>query len=99
MEKNLFKKRDENGKWGFVDEDGNWVIEPKFVEAFDFHEGFSMVKIDGKWGYIKTDGTYLVEPKFDYAQDFKNGTAYVELEGEEGTIDTDGKYIPLSINP
>ena len=71
------------------------MLVPKFFEVFDFHEGFSRVKLDGKWGFIKTDGTWLVEPKFDYAGDFKNGTAYVELEGEEGTIDTDGKYIPF----
>ena len=53
MEKNLFKKRDENGKWGFVDEDGNWVIEHKFDNTDNFSEGFANIEMNYKRGYIK----------------------------------------------
>ena len=61
-EKKLEPKEADNGKYGYVDEKGNWVIEPKFDDAWRFKEGFAKVELDGKYGFIKTDGTYLVEP-------------------------------------
>ncbi len=36
--KNLTVKQSENGKYGFVDDAGNWVIEPKLIKAFVWNE-------------------------------------------------------------
>ena len=35
---NLTVKKGENGKYGFVDDAGNWVIEPKLLKAFVWNE-------------------------------------------------------------
>ena len=35
-EKKLSPKEGDNGKYGYVDNNGNWVIEPKFDEAAEF---------------------------------------------------------------
>ena len=35
---NLTVKKDENGKYGFVDDAGNWVIESKLLKAFVWNE-------------------------------------------------------------
>lgn len=35
----LKPKESDNGRWGYVDEDGDWVIEPKFKSAGAFAEG------------------------------------------------------------
>ena len=79
-EKKLERKKADNGKYGYVDEDGNWVIEPKFDHAWDFDNGIAKVKLDDKYGYIKTDSTYLVEPKFDELGYFKEGLARVRFD-------------------
>ena len=60
----LTKQQNEDGKFGFVDTDGNWAIEPKFDDAEKFINGLAKVKVDGKYGFIKPDGSYLYEPQF-----------------------------------
>ena len=92
-EGSLSRNKGTNGKYGFVDYDGNWVVEPKFEDAEDFQEGFACVKLDDKCGFIKADGTYLVEPKFDDAEGFCEGLAEVVLDGRYGFIKTDCTYL------
>ena len=61
----LFAKKID-GKWGFVDKDGNLKIQNTYDLVTEFNEyGFAGIKIDGKWGVIKEDTTIAVEPKYD----------------------------------
>lgn len=89
---NLECKRGKNGKFGYVDQNGNWVIEPKFDHAWDLQDGVSMVIIAGKYGFIKSDGSYLAEPIYDDAWSFNFGLARVKLNGEWGILKKDGSY-------
>lgn len=95
VEKKLIKKEGDNGNYGFVDENGNWVIEPKFCQ-YAFRYGIAKVKLDGKYGYIKEDGTYLVEPKFDDAKDFRDGEAEVLDNGFYKILLADGSLKNIS---
>ena len=61
---NLKRKKGENGKYGFVDDAGSWVIEPKFDSASSFKYGIAKVKVNKRYGFIKLDGSYLYEPEF-----------------------------------
>lgn len=61
--KKLTVKQGQNGKYGFVDNSGKWIIEPKFDEAESFRYKIAKVKIDGKYGFIRTDGSYLFKPE------------------------------------
>ncbi|MDP5090499.1 MAG: WG repeat-containing protein, partial [Saprospiraceae bacterium] len=45
MEELRFKIRDK-GRFGFMDEHGNVVIEPQYVEAEDFYNLFAKVKFN-----------------------------------------------------
>lgn len=45
-----------NGLWGFIDKDGNEVVEFAYDEARDFYDGMAAVCMEGKWGYIDIDG-------------------------------------------
>ena len=55
-----------NGKWGFVDRDGNWAVNPKYDAVEDFKDGFAMVsKGHRKWGMIDKQGELLVPTNFD----------------------------------
>jgi len=38
------------GKWGYTDLNGNYVIPPRFEEAFLFSEGLAKVMINKKYG-------------------------------------------------
>ncbi len=45
-------KVNKDGKWGFINKEGEIVIPPQFDEAVDFSEGLARVEKDGKWGII-----------------------------------------------
>ena len=61
----------QNDKWGFVDQNGNVVVEYKYDKVTEFNEyGYAGIKKDGKWGSIKEDGTVVLEPI--YVIDDKN---------------------------
>ena len=64
---------DDNGKWGYVNIIGEYVIESQFDEAYDFDGEVAVVKVDEKWGYINKKGEYIIEPQFD-----ENGNVVLE---------------------
>lgn len=41
-----------DGKWGYVDRDGELIIEPCYEDARSFSYGYAAVKISGKWGLL-----------------------------------------------
>lgn len=44
------------GKWGFIKENGDFVVEPQFEGAKTFNkEGAAPVKENGKWKLIQLD--------------------------------------------
>ena len=47
-----------NGKWGFVNERQQWVIEPRFEDVKGFQTGRAAVKQNGKWGFINKRGDW-----------------------------------------
>lgn len=81
------------GKWGFIDSAGDWIIEAQFEGADYFHNRMCSVKKDGKWGVIDTTGEWLVEPKYDWYVRFEDGLAVVDLEDGYGYINTKGETV------
>ena len=82
-----------NGKYGYLLDTGEWLVEPRFDDAGSFSGGFASVCLDGKWGYIDEQGALRIEPRFDSCDNFYNGCAEVELDGMRGLIDTNGAYL------
>ena len=64
-------------EWGYVDTDGDWIIEPRFEKARVFAEGLAAVQLGGKWGYIDQTGAIVIQPQFTEAHPFRGGTARV----------------------
>ena len=60
----LFAKN-ENGKWGFVDKDGNVKVEAKYDFVTEFENGVAGIKKDGKWGVIDENGNIKLEPIYE----------------------------------
>ncbi|MBK7129467.1 MAG: WG repeat-containing protein [Crocinitomicaceae bacterium] len=79
--------------WGYVSEDGQHFIDPKFEDADEFSEGLAVVKINGQYGYINKTGQIFIQPIFDDALPFHEGHAIVEFNGKLGMINRNGEFI------
>lgn len=82
-----------NGKFGFIDENGKYVIQPVYENATSFSEGLACVKRYGLFGYIDKKGNTTIPFEFDDAKSFSEGFATVEMNGKWGYIDTAGKIM------
>ena len=90
------------GRWGFVNQNGSFAIEPQFLEAFDFCEGLAVVRMQDpnkqdqrlwRYGYIDRTGAVVIRPQFDGAFDFSEGIARVVVAGRRGFIDKEGRRV------
>jgi hypothetical protein len=59
-----------NQKWGFIDSEGDMIIEPRFEDTLGFSNGLAAVEVDGKWGFINTEGEVIIEPQFGGVRNF-----------------------------
>ena len=85
-----------NGKVGFIDTDGNEVIEIKYDNAGTiFANGFARVCINNKWGFVDTAGKEITEIKYDDAWNFENGFAIIRIDKKWGFITKNGNEVIL----
>ena len=84
---------DDNGKFGYIDTKGDYVIEPKFECAMSFSEGLAVFFEGEKCGYINKEGNVVLPAKYDAATAFENGRAKVKEFGKWSTIDTEGNTL------
>ena len=91
-EKYTYAKK--NDKIGYINKNGEWVIEPIFDKAKAFVNGLAPVFKDGKWGYINTKGETVIAFKFKDAEIFSNdGLAPVKLKKLWGFVNTKGEMV------
>ena len=94
----------ENGKRGFIDKNGNVIIEPKYDMIEIFKDGLARVNVGaeyyygyirrgGKWGYIDATGKIVIDTIFDEIDYFEDGVAIFRIEGKKGIIDNTGNYV------
>lgn len=77
----------QNGKWGFVDEQDVTMITYSFDEVRPFSEGLAGVRVDNKWGFISLGGELVVPFRFDSdavigKDKYKGVPAFVFKEGK-----------------
>lgn len=66
FENNTLFAKNINGRWGFVDKDGNLKVQNDYELVTDFNKyGFAGIKKDGKWGSINQNGEVVQEPTYD----------------------------------
>ena len=89
----------ENGREGFIDSTGSFVIRPEFARVTPFSEGLATVSMDtqGNWGYVDNSGAWVIEPQFAFAYPFADGLARVVFatpgSHPTGYIDHSGKVL------
>jgi len=85
--------------WGYIDINGDWIIEPQFTSVFGFSEGFAFVAIgqhtSREWGVIDMQGNWVIEPRFLWGSYFEGGIAVISCRERRrhGIIDMNGNYI------
>jgi hypothetical protein len=57
-----------HGKYGFIDKDGNVVIDSVWDHAYSFSQGIAAVERGGKWGLINQKNEFVVQPECDYVR-------------------------------
>ena len=87
----MFPIWDNNGKEGFIDENGNVVIKPQFDKVREFSEGFAPVMIGNKWGYINEKGEIVIAPRWLTVGQFNEGIAAI-TEQERWDVRNDSNY-------
>ena len=54
-----------NGKWGFVDLEGNVVVKHQYDKVTEVNSyGFAGIYSNGKWGVIDGKGNIVLKPKY-----------------------------------
>lgn len=83
-----------NLKWGFVDKNGVFRIEPQFKDTLGFSEGLAAVENqDRKWGFIDKSGKVVIPFRYEYVVSFSQGLACVLVDGYFGFINKSGKMV------
>ncbi len=100
-----------NGKYGYIDREGELVIPAKYDGAGNFSEGLARIEVDvivygdtfdhtvAKWGFIDPSGEVVIEPTFDSAGDFQEGLAQVKQDRRRGYVNAQGELaVPLQFS-
>lgn len=90
--------RKEGKLWGYINTQGNFVIEERFDIADEFSEGLACVGVRNDegtilYGYINTNGEIVIEPVFKAGASFCEGMARVKKDDKWCYIDTDGNIL------
>ena len=80
--------------WGYIDVNGEWIIEPQFESARNFSNGYACILEGDKFGFIDLQGNWIIEPTLDYAWDFiDGGYTIANVDGLYGYLLMDGSWL------
>lgn len=85
-----------DGRWGYLDVQGQWVHPPVFdaARSFSDEDGLGRVQQNGRWGFIGTDLKMRIAPTWPDVSPFYNGRAAVQDASKKwGVIDTAGNLV------
>lgn len=69
-----YKKEGNQKKWGYLGNDGSFIIEPNFELTEEFNEkGLGKIYLEGKIGLIDKNGEIVLEPVYDAIGDMEEG--------------------------
>lgn len=83
-----------DNKYGFINKQCNFVIQPQYSGAAGFSEGLAAVENGSSLtGFIDKSGNWVIEPKFRWVSGFHEGFALILSGSKSGYIDRTGKVI------
>lgn len=81
------------GRWGFVDGRGRWVVDPRFEALGAFAGAVAPAAEAGRWGLIDRAGRWAAEPAFDKIETAWNGRFPARRGNAWGLIDATGAEV------
>ena len=82
-----------DGKYGFINKDGEEIIPCKYEDADAFSDGLAKVKSAEGWGFVNEDGEEIIPCKYEDADAFSGGLARVKSAEGWGFVNEDGEEI------
>jgi len=82
-----------SGRYGFIDKQGNLVIDATWLIADHFSDGLANVGSVGKQGYVDKSGKVVIPNTLYMAYDFNDGLARVAVERKDGSGSETWGYI------
>ncbi len=79
--------------YGFINHQGEYIVQPKYDHASLPEEGLILVKDEGKYGYLDLNGEVAIPLSYNQAEPFFQGKAQVELDGARFYIDKSGRCV------
>lgn len=95
-------RAEEDGQWGYVDEQNDWVVSPRYdALLYETNGGMYPVSKNGKWGFVGVSGEMLTDIKFDAVVceiDYQKAGypvnfAAVRLRGKWAFINVQGRFV------
>ena len=75
-----------NGKWGFVDLEGNVVVKHQYDKVTEVNSyGFAGIYSNGKWGVIDGKGNIVLKPKYKSETEEPSFIGEYYIDGNECT--------------
>ena len=96
MERSTLHPMEQDGLWGYVNDDGRFMIKPRYLIAMDFTQGGIAAVVDEQgWVYINRQGEHLIRPFiFDNGPDyFHEGLARFIKNSMMGFFDIHGQVV------
>lgn len=67
-------------KWGYIDVNGSYIINPQFEYADAFWSNLALVKYNQKFGFINKEGKFIINPIYTEATPFVEDLACVVID-------------------
>ena len=83
----------QNHHVGIINQRGEVVVEPKYLEVGKPSDGWVAVRESSQWEYQSLSGKKTIEVKFDQAGPFVNGLAPANKNEMNGFIDETGNWV------
>lgn len=98
FQKNGLATVEKNSRYGCIDHQGNFVIEPKFESMISFSEGRATVVINGSFQVIDERGQILTKQPYNFISMYQEGRALVSDQDKDGNfrygyLDSQGNVI------
>ncbi|SHJ42345.1 WG containing repeat-containing protein [Hymenobacter daecheongensis DSM 21074] len=86
------KAFEQNGRWGFLEADGDTLVPARYTSVAEFREGRAVVEKQGAFGFINDKGEETLAPAYDALNPCADGFArarigdlytFVDEKGEE----------------
>jgi hypothetical protein len=82
-----------DGKWGIIDQNGAYIIAPKYYRLGHFKDGLARYQLIPRTGVYSMNSKQIVNPIYENAYSVTNNVFCVEEKGKIGYLLSNGKWL------